>query len=474
MKVKLGILLEERARRLKFNQILKYYPDTGPLRRELYKKHTLALAKGATCRQRMVLAANRVGKTEGISLYEAKLHATGVYPHWWRGRRFDDKAPLIWCAGDTSKTVRDIIVRKLLGPVGEEGTGLIPGDSIIKISASSGIRDSADSIYVRHKSGGQTAIVMKSYDQRRESFQGTEVDFIVLDEEPPMDIYQECLVRTMTNQGSIILTFTPFLGMSEVVLSFIPDGDFENIPEQDGKAVIMASWDDVPHLDEATKKELLSSIPEYQQAARSRGIPALGSGVIYPVKPEDLYVDPFNIPNEWKRAYGLDVGWRRTAAVWGAIDPNTDILYLYSEHYVGEAEPYVHAKAIKDRGNLPGVIDPAAENRAQADGKKLIELYRKEKLDLAKAKNAVETGLADCYQRMKLGKLKVFNTLTSFKKEMRLYARDEKGKVIKKDDHLMDAMRYLVVSGLEIAKPLKVDTAPKKPQNGGTSGSWMG
>jgi hypothetical protein len=55
--------------------------------------------------------------------------------------------------------------------------------------------------------------------------------------------------------------------------------------------------------------------------------------------------------------------------VWGAIDDQTDTLYLYSEHYRGEVTVPVHASAIKARGAwIPGVSDPAANNQNQRDG----------------------------------------------------------------------------------------------------------
>jgi len=75
-------------------------------------------------------------------------------------------------------------------------------------------------------------VQFKSYDQGREAFQGTEQDGIWLDEEPPEDVYTECLLRTMTNNGLVMLTFTPLRGMSSVVLAFLPGGA---VPEkQDG------------------------------------------------------------------------------------------------------------------------------------------------------------------------------------------------------------------------------------------------
>lgn len=185
-------------------------------------------AAGALHRERLMLAANRVGKTEGVGAYETTLHLTGQYPTWWEGRRFH-KPINSWAAGDTSKTVRDILQAKLLGPPNALGTGMLPGDLVVDTRPKAGIPDAKEIIYVRHTSGGVSTLVLKSYDQRRESFQGTEQDLIWLDEEPPIDVYTECLLRTMDTVpgqpgGIILLTFTPINGLSDVVLAFMPGG----------------------------------------------------------------------------------------------------------------------------------------------------------------------------------------------------------------------------------------------------------
>lgn len=65
--------------------------------------------------------------------------------------------------------------------------------------------------------------VGNSYDQGRKKFQGTARDVIFLDEEPPIDVYTECLTRLMTRDGSMICTFTPLEGLSEVVLMYLPE-----------------------------------------------------------------------------------------------------------------------------------------------------------------------------------------------------------------------------------------------------------
>jgi hypothetical protein len=136
--------------------------------------------------------------------------------------------------------------------------------------------------------------------------------------------------------------------------------------------------------------------------------------------------------------------------VWGALDRSTDTVYLYTEHYRGQAEPSVHTSAIKARGDwIPGLVDPAAHGRAQVDGEVLIETYRELGLDLISADNAVEAGLFAVWERLSTGRLKVFSTCQNWWSEYRLYRRDERGRIVKANDHLMDATRYLILSGLE-------------------------
>lgn len=218
------------------------------------------------------------------------------------------------------------------------------------------------------------------------------------------------------------------------------------------KYLVQAGWDDVPHLDEQTKKDLIESTPPYLRDARTKGIPSLGAGAIYPVQLSEVLVDPFLIPAYWPRMYALDVGWNRTAALWGAWDRSVDCVYLYTEHYRGQVEPSIHATAIKARGEwIPGAIDPAARGRSQRDGEQLIQDYRNLGLKLTPAVNAFEAGLYDTWERLSTGRLKLFKTLQNTQAEYRLYRRDENGNVVKEFDHLMDCMRYIVLNIRAIA-----------------------
>lgn len=242
------------------------------------------------------------------------------------------------------------------------------------------------------------------------------------------------------------------------------------------KLIVSCTWDDVPHLDATAKRRLLESFPSYQKEARSKGVPSLGSGSIYQVPESLIKVAPFPIPRHYKRGYGLDVGWNRTAAVFGAWDQEAMTMYIYDVHYVGQQNPTEHAEAIKARGAwIPGRIDPAARGRSQEDGRKILETYQEKGLDLNDADHAVEAGLVAVNDLLVSGHLKVFSNCGQWFEEYRLYRRDEKGQIVKQFDHLMDATRYLILSG--------VSWLETQPMEGGGyrftptalgGGSWMG
>lgn len=216
---------EERAR---FNKFADLFPDTGPLRRELYPRHVEFFDAGSKYRERCFLAANRVGKTIA-GAYETTTHLTGQYPHWWTGARFN-KRIRAWAAGDTNETTRDIIQLELLGEVvtgpdgrkGLDGSGLVPRECIGRPKWKAGVQDLVDTVPILHTSGQWSSLAFKSFDQGRRSFQGTAKELIWLDEECPLDVYNECLIRTMTTRGLLLTTFTPLSGLTEHVLQFLP------------------------------------------------------------------------------------------------------------------------------------------------------------------------------------------------------------------------------------------------------------
>jgi phage terminase large subunit-like protein len=208
-------LKQEKLKRLSRDELSRYRP---------YDRQRRFHDAGARHRERLFMAGNQLGKTlAGAS--EWAMHLTGRYPDWWRGRRFSRPVRL-WAAGVTAESTRDNPQRMLLGPPQRKdtwGTGAIPGDCIVTTSAARSGADTVDGIVVRHISGGQSTLAFKSYEKGREKWQGETLDGVWFDEEPPLDIYSEGLTRTNATGGMTMITFTPLLGMSEVVRLFLAD-----------------------------------------------------------------------------------------------------------------------------------------------------------------------------------------------------------------------------------------------------------
>lgn len=456
-------LLERVQKRLARSRIFELYPDVGLLRRSLYPKHQAFLAAGRTERVRSFMAANRVGKTEGVGGYEAVLHLTGRYPEWWRGKRFDHPTKE-WLAGDTSKSVREILQFKLLGPWGEFGTGLIPGDDLLKTTPRSGVPETIDTITVRHISGGASHGVFKSYDQKREAFQGSEQDYILLDEEPPLDIFSECVMRTMTNDGRVALTFTPLMGMTKLIQHMREVGIWE----------VGATWDDAPHLTKKQKDDLWRDTPAYMREARSKGIPARGSGVVFPVSEDSIKCEMFSPPQLWPCIGGLDFGWNHPmAGVKLAHNRDDDIVYVVGVHKRREASPLLFAEGVKPWGKWLPWAWPHDGLRRDKDtsGDEFAELFRKQGMNMLpgpasfsddKLEFGVEAGIMDMLDRMQSGRFYVMEHLEEWFIEFRDYYRKD-GVIVKERDDAMAATRYaLMMLRYALRKPVgrRQGTAP--------------
>lgn len=168
------------------------------------------------------MAGNQLGKTYSGAA-EVSYHMTGLYPEWWRGRRFD-RPTRWWMGSKTGEVTRDGVQRLMVGEPKDEshwGEGMLPGDALVDWSRRQGVPDALDSVLVKHASGGTSTGGFKSYDQGREKWQGETLDGVWFDEEPPIEIYTEGLTRTNATGGMVFLTFTPLLGMSDVVSMFL-------------------------------------------------------------------------------------------------------------------------------------------------------------------------------------------------------------------------------------------------------------
>lgn len=418
---------------------------------------------GKTARERLFLAGNRTGKTYGGAI-EVCMHLSGVYPEDWSGYRFD-KPIIAWAIGVSNETVRSTLQQYYIGdPKAETPGGLAPA-IILSTTMRRGLADAVDTVRVRHSSGGQSILCFKSYQQGREALQGARVDLIHCDEEPPHSLYMELLMRLMSvdgvsDPGMMMITATPLLGMTNTILRFTNEDEAREGEALNGRGFVQAGWNDNPYLQDAEKQQLRKSMAPHELEAREKGIPSLGSGMVYPVAESAITCNPFEIPEFWPRVYGLDFGWTApTAALFGAHDRDNDVIYFYGEYALAELTPQQHASNLLKLGAdwIPGVFDPSGLQSSIKDGDKLAQVYHDVGLIyLYKADNAKEAGIAKTLTRMQNGQLKLFNTLSQTLKELRIYGRDENGIVRKGNDHLMDCMRYVVMSGLGLARPQRL------------------
>jgi len=432
-KRRLALALAEKIRRLRENRIATY----APYQRQKDFHGTIA-------RERLFMAGNQLGKTVSGG-FEAAFHATGLYPDWWAGRRFD-RHTVGWATGVTSESVRDTVQRVLLGRPGEWGTGSIPKSTIIEIKMARGIPDAVDSVTVRHVTGGTSRIGFRSYERGREKWQGETLDWLWLDEEPPADIYTEGLTRTNATGGIVWMTFTPLLGVSDVVRRFL-------VEKPQGTAVIRMTIDDAGHYTDEERAAIISSYPAHEREARARGEPTLGSGRIFPVAEDVIRHPRIVIPAHWPQIAGIDFGWDHpTAAVRLAWDRDNDVVYVTATHRLREATPLLHAAALKSWGDwMPWSWPHDGLQHDKGSGEQLAEQYRRHGLGLLPERatfedgsNGVEAGLMAMLDRMQAGQLRVFDDLAEWFEEFRLYHR-KAGRVVKESDDLMSATRYAIM-----------------------------
>jgi phage terminase large subunit-like protein len=424
--------LEEIKRRQTESRLFYYVP---------YKRQAEFHGLGLTKRERLFLSGNQLGKTYSGAA-ELSFHLTGLYPDWWDGRRFT--GPIrAWAAGVTSESVRDTVQRLLLGPLGAQGTGLIPKASIIEVRNARGIPDAVDSVLVRHKDGATSQLGFKSYEKGREKWQGETLDVVWLDEECQPDLYSEALARTAATGGVIYMTFTPLMGMSTVVRRFLNESN----PD---RAHITMTIDDVGHISPEERERIVAGYAPHEREARTKGIPMLGSGRVFPVAEERISEEAFALPNHWPRVCGIDFGWDHpTAAAWLAWDRDTDVVHLYDCYRVREETSVVHAASIKARGEwIPIAWPHDGLQTEKSGGETLAAQYKKLGLRMLDVPaqhpdggNSVEAGVADMLTRMQTGRLKVAAHLADFWEEFRLYHRDN-GRLVKEYDDILCAVRY--------------------------------
>jgi phage terminase large subunit-like protein len=421
-----------------------------------YPKQRLFHYQGKTKTLRLFMAGNQLGKSDAGGA-ETAMHLTGRYLKGWPGRVF--KHPIrAWAAGVTGTSTRDIVQQKLMGDPGAFGSGFIPADCIIKAVPSRALPNALDFVRVKHISGGESIVYFKSYEQGMEKWQGAGIDWIWLDEEPrDFDIWMEALARITATRGSIALTFTPLQGVSRVVKSFFPKPDSSEKSYARMEIHEARHEDGTSHLTDEMIQQILQRYPASQRDARLRGLPLLGSGLVFDgVVPEDILEDPPTIGMYWRKIGAIDFGGgtHPTAYVQLAHDTEADVIHLIHSYKKADPRVAVHASSILMAGRRVPCAWPKDGHQRQdrQGGKKLKDLYAQHGLLMLRDHSqypdgnvGVEDGVADILDRMQTGRFKVSYHHRGWWEEFNMYHRKD-NVIVKEFDDLMSATRYGVMS----------------------------
>lgn len=422
---------------------------------EPYPKQLAFFALSATKRESLLTSGNQYGKTWSGGAASA-LHLTGEYPAWWPGRRFSEPVRM-WICGETSLKVRDTQQKVLCGTPGvteKFGTGMIPKAAFCdKPSLSRGVTDAFDTIQVRHKSGGISVGIFKSYDQGRSKFEGETLHAIWDDEEPPMDIYTEQLARITTTAGIIYVTYTSMRGETALTDRFYKQ-------ESPDRGMVTMGLVDAKHIPVADHEKIIAGYPEHERVARVYGGIMRGEGRVFTVPEAAISEPPLEyIPPFWRKLWGVDFG---IGHPFGAVlilwDLDTDTIHVHHAIRMQDALPLMHWQAMKLIGaDVPVAWPKDGADREKSTGEPLAAQYKKhgakmlsEHATWPDGSMSTWAGITEMQEREKTGRIKVAAHLTDWFEERRNYhvTRNKltgNTELVKVKDDLMSATRIAIM-----------------------------
>ncbi len=395
-------------------------------------------------RNRWVFGGNRSGKTE-CGAAETVYLARGTHPY-----RKNKPNVFGWVVSPTAQVQRDVAQKKVLH--------YLRPDWIADIVMTSGRKDSPqtgviDQIVVKNVFGGTSVIGFKSFDQGREKFQGSSLDFVWFDEEPPKEIYEECLMRVIDKRGDIFGTMTPLKG-----LTFLYEEIYLNRKNNPEIWYEFMEWADNPYLSPKEIKLMENTLDESTLQSRKLGRFCTREGLVYPEFDERVHVvQPFPVPPEWQDNISIDPGLKNPlSAHWYAVDYD-DNVYVIAEHYAAGKDIDYHAQAIHamseslgwkrdGKGRVSALIDSAAQQRTLASQKSVAELfYERDILANPRVEKDLFSGISRVKSYLNRGNglpdLYIFSSCPNLIREIKSYFWGSGDAPVKRDDHAMDDVR---------------------------------
>lgn len=416
-------------------------------------------------KNRWVFGGNRSGKTE-CGAVEAVYMARGIHPY-----RENKNNVFGWVVSLSQQVQRDVAQAKILSYINPSW--------IEDVTMLSGKKDSLkygiiDQIRIRNVFGGISVIGFKSCDQGREKFQGSSLDFVWFDEEPPKDIYDECRMRVLDKKGDIFGTMTPLKG-----LTFIHDEIYLNSLNSKEVWCEFMEWGDNPYLDKDEVDALTSTLSSDQLESRRYGRFKASAGLVYPEFDENVHViEPFNVPFEWQDTLSIDPGLNNPlSAHWYAVDYDGTV-YVVAEWFEAGRSVDYHAQKIDEiskmlnwkrdsYGRIGALIDSAANQKTLASTKSVTELFFDFNIAVnPKVNKDMFSGIQRVKQYLKLNdgkpKLYIFKNCVNLIRELKSYRWGEGETPKKQDDHCLDELRYYVMTKPENLPPKKEKTQIQK------------
>ena len=400
-------------------------------------------------RNRWVFGGNRSGKTE-CGAVETVWLARGIHPF-----KPNKKDVCGWVVSLSTQVQRDVAQAKIFSYLNK--------DWIQDIKMSTGRKDSpefgvVDTIIIKNIFGGLSKIGFKTCDQGREKFQGTSLDFVWFDEEPPLDIYLECRMRVLDKCGEIFGTMTPLKGLSWVY-NYIYLNEFND----EDIWYIQMEWADNPYLNYEEIEKYTKTFSESELNSRRYGLFENFGGIVYnEFDPNVHIIEPFEIPKEWQDNLSIDPGLHNPLSChWYAVDYDENI-YVVAEHYEANKDVAYHSKKIKEiskrlnwkttkNGYIQALIDSAATQKTLASEKNVVDLFYDNGIvvntkvckDLYSGINRVKSYLRNGESKPKLF---IFKNCVNLIREIKGYFWGNDDVPIKKDDHALDELRYYIMS----------------------------
>lgn len=432
--------IEQEEKRRKSSPLARYNKTKVHLKQMAFHK--------CLKRNRWVFGGNRSGKTE-CGAVETVWLARGIHPY-----RVNRPNINCWVVSLSQQVQRDVAQQKVLYYLDKSWI-----DDIVMVSGSKASPEYGviDYIVIHNVLGGTSKIAFKSCEAGRDKFQGTSLDFVWFDEEPPQDVYEECRMRVLDKSGHVFGTMTPLKG-----LTWVYDEIYLNKHNSSEVWCEFMEWADNPYLSQNEIEAFSDSISAEMLESRRYGRFTSTGGLVYPEFSEQNVIEPFDVPTDWQDGISIDPGLNNPLSChWYARDFDGNV-YVIAEHYEAKRDVAYHANKIKeisDRlnwkkdkfGRLSALMDSAANQRTLNGERSVAELFGEHGITVnTRVNKSLYTGINKVKAMLKPlnmpPRLYIFSSCVNMIREIKGYFWGNGDAPVKRNDHAMDDLRYYVCS----------------------------